>query len=398
VLRQLDGDASAFSPGVDTIAGARVLDLVSFDYTPAPRSKSVFRGFFRLALTVGVAAGCAMYLQAQKQITVVDRGVTRTLRTFAPTVGDALSRASIEVGTGDRIVPSAEVPLAPDHKIEVLRAKDVVMVINGERQVHRATGKTVAEVLKELSVVSRGALIAPAPGTPVGPGDEVVVAQSVQTTVIHDGKTQPVTTNVLTAGGLLRQLGVVLGPHDRVEPNILAYPSEGSTIKVVRVNQALETLHSKIDFKTQTEPTDKLELGIRKVKHPGVEGVKAARYRILYEDGKVKSRTFIGSEVVRQPTNQITLVGTFRPVLKAANSSQAGKASWYTQPGLMAAHRYLPFGTVVRVTNLSNGRHVTVTIRDRGPYVDGRVIDLSDTAFNQLSPTSSGVLNVKIEW
>jgi uncharacterized protein YabE (DUF348 family) len=272
------------------------------------------------------------------------------------------------------------------------------MVINGERQVHRATGKTVAEVLQELSVVSQGALIAPPPDTPVGPGDEVVVAQSVQTTVIHDGKSQPVRTNVLTAGGLLRQLGVVLGPHDRVEPNILSYPSEGSTIKVVRVNQALETLHSKINYKTQTEPTDKLELGIRKVKHAGVEGVKAARYRILYEDGKVKSRTFLGSEVVRQPTNQITLVGTFRPVLKASNSSQNGKASWYTQPGLMAAHRNLPFGTVVRVTNLANGKHVTVTIRDRGPYVDGRVIDLSDTAFNQLSPTSSGVLNVKVEW
>jgi resuscitation-promoting factor RpfB len=339
-----------------------------------------------------------MYLQAQKQITVTDRGVTRTLRTFAPNVGEALTRASVVTGAGDRIMPPADVPLAPDHKIEVLRAKDVVMVINGERQVHRATGKTVAEVLQELSVVSQGALIAPPPDTPVGPGDEVVVAQSVQTTVIHDGKSQPVRTNVLTAGGLLRQLGVVLGPHDRVEPNILSYPSEGSTIKVVRVNQALETLHSKIDFKTQTEPTDKLELGIRKVKHAGVEGVKAARYRILYEDGKVRSRTFLGSEVVRQPTNQITLVGSFRPVLKASNSSQNGKASWYTQPGLMAAHRNLPFGTVVRVTNLANGKHVTVTIRDRGPYVDGRVIDLSDTAFNQLSPTSRGVLNVKVEW
>ena len=397
-LRRLDGGDSAFWQGIDTRADARVLDLVSFDYKPAPRPKSAFRGFLRLALTVGVAAGCAMYLQAQKQVTVVDRGATRTLRTFAPTVGEALTRASIEVGAGDRISPPAAVPLAPDHKIEVMRAKDVVVVINGERQVQRVTGKTVTEVLKELSVVSRGALIAPAPDTPVGPGDEVVVAHSVNATVIHDGKTQPVTTNVLTAGGLLRQLGVVLGPHDRVEPSILAYPSEGSTIKVVRVNQALETLHSKIDFRTQTEQTDKLELGIRKVKSPGVEGVKEASYRIIYEDGKVKSRTFLGSEVVRQPTNQVTLVGTFRPVLKASNSSQQGKASWYTQPGLMAAHRFLPLGTVVRVTNLTNGKQVTVTIRDRGPYVDGRIIDLSDTAFKQLSPTSRGVLNVKIEW
>jgi uncharacterized protein YabE (DUF348 family) len=256
----------------------------------------------------------------------------------------------------------------------------------------------VDEVLRELSIVSRGALIAPSPDTPVRPGDEVVVSQSVNSTVIYDGRTHQVKTNVLTAGGLLRKLGVVLGPHDRVEPSILAYPSEGSTIRVVRVNSAVETLRSKIDFKTETEPTDKLELGVRKVKRAGVEGVKASHYRILYEDGKVKSRTFLRSEIIREPSIQVTLVGTHRPVLKAANSSQQGKASWYTQPGLMAAHRFLPLGSVVRVTNLANGKQVTVTIRDRGPYVDGRIIDLSDTAFNQLSPTSRGVLNVKIEW
>jgi uncharacterized protein YabE (DUF348 family) len=260
------------------------------------------------------------------------------------------------------------------------------------------TGRTVDEVLKELSVVSRGALIAPAPSTPVDSGDEIVVAQSVGATVVYDGKTQPVRTNVLTAGGLLRQLGVVLGPYDRVEPSILAYPSEGSTIKVVRVNQAVEKLHSRIGFKRQTEQDPKLELGIRKVSKPGVEGIRESSYRLLYEDGKVKSRTFLGARTLRESSPEITLVGTNRPTLKAARHDQSGKASWYHQPGLMAAHRTLPFGTVVRVTNLANGKQVTVTIRDRGPYVDGRVIDLSDTAFKQLSPTSKGVLNVKVEW
>jgi rare lipoprotein A (peptidoglycan hydrolase) len=260
------------------------------------------------------------------------------------------------------------------------------------------TGRTVDEVLKELSVVSRGALIAPAPSTQVGPGDEIVVAQSVGATVVYDGKTQPVRTNVLTAGGLLRQLGVVLGPYDRVEPSILAYPSEGSTIKVVRVNQAVEKLHSKIPFKRQTEQDSNLELGIRKVRSRGVEGIRESSYRIVYEDGKVKSRSFLGAKVLKEPVPEVTLVGSYRPTLTTVKHNQAGRASWYHQPGLMAAHRTLPFGTKVRVTNVATGKQVTVTIRDRGPYIDGRIIDLSDTAFNQLSPQSRGVLNVKIEW
>lgn len=339
-----------------------------------------------------------MYLQAQKRVTVADRGATRTIETFAPTVGEALDRSGIELGADDRVIPGPDAQLKFGDEIEVLRSKEVVVVINGQRQLRQVTGRNVGEVLTELSVVSQGALIKPAPETPIGPGEEIVVAQAVQATVLHDGKTQPVTTNVLTAGGLLRQLGVVLGPHDRVEPNILAYPSQGSTIKVVRVNQSVETIHSKIPFKTESRQSDELELGIRKVSSAGTAGVKASRYRILYEDGKVKSRTLDNSEVVREPTAEVTLVGTSRPSVTSVKSGQTGGASWYTQPGLMAAHRTLPFGTVVRVTNLGNGKQVTVTIRDRGPYVEGRIIDLSNTAFSQLSPKSKGVLNVKIEW
>ncbi|HEX2179279.1 MAG TPA: ubiquitin-like domain-containing protein [Actinomycetota bacterium] len=379
-------------------SGAQIIDLVSLQYTTAPASIPVFRGILRLAVALGLAAGCILYLQALKQITVADGGRERRVETFAPTVGAVLERSGVSLGPADRVEPAVDSRIERDTRIEVLRARDVVVVINGERKTERVTGRTVDEVLKELSVVSRGALIAPAPSTPVEPGDEIVVAQSVGATVVYDGKTQPVRTNVLTAGGLLRQLGVVLGPYDRVEPSILAYPSEGSTIKVVRVNQAVEKLHSKIPFKRETEQDSKLEMGIRKVRSAGVEGVRESSYRILYEDGKVKSRTFLGAKVLKEPVSEVTLVGSYRPTLTSVKHSQSGKASWYHQPGLMAAHRTLPFGTKVRVTNVATGKQVTVTIRDRGPYIDGRILDLSDTAFNQLSPKSRGVLNVKIEW
>jgi rare lipoprotein A len=62
--------------------------------------------------------------------------------------------------------------------------------------------------------------------------------------------------------------------------------------------------------------------------------------------------------------------------------------------GLTAAHRSLPFGTRVRVTNLSNGRSVTVTINDRGPFIKGRVIDLSRGAASVIGMTGSGIARV----
>ncbi|HMN38037.1 MAG TPA: septal ring lytic transglycosylase RlpA family protein [Hyphomicrobium sp.] len=95
----------------------------------------------------------------------------------------------------------------------------------------------------------------------------------------------------------------------------------------------------------------------------------------------------------------------------AANGSgggYSGKASYYWQPqrvasggwfnpnAMTAAHKTLPFGTKVRVTNRNNGRSVVVTINDRGPYVAGRVIDLSRAAAQAISMTGAGVAPVTV--
>ena len=64
---------------------------------------------------------------------------------------------------------------------------------------------------------------------------------------------------------------------------------------------------------------------------------------------------------------------------------------------LTAAHKTLPFGTRVRVTNLSNGKSVVVRINNRGPYSKGRIIDLSQAAFSKIENMSKGVTKVKLE-
>lgn len=64
---------------------------------------------------------------------------------------------------------------------------------------------------------------------------------------------------------------------------------------------------------------------------------------------------------------------------------------------MTAAHKTLPFGTMVQVSNLSNGRTVTVRINDRGPFVKGRVIDLTKAAAAKLGFVSKGVARVRIK-
>lgn len=69
----------------------------------------------------------------------------------------------------------------------------------------------------------------------------------------------------------------------------------------------------------------------------------------------------------------------------------------YNMHDLTAAHRTFPFGTKVRVTNLSNGKTVVIRVNDRGPFVEGRIIDLSLGAAKQLEMIASGTSPVRLE-
>ncbi len=86
--------------------------------------------------------------------------------------------------------------------------------------------------------------------------------------------------------------------------------------------------------------------------------------------------------------------------LSSASADELGIASFYHNPyhsGLIAAHKSLPFGSHVRVTNLNNGKSIVVTIVDRGPFIKGRVIDVSTVAAEALGFRQSGITRVRLE-
>lgn len=111
-------------------------------------------------------------------------------------------------------------------------------------------------------------------------------------------------------------------------------------------------------------------------------------------------------------TNPYTVMGkTYYPLKNAAGYDEVGKASWYGKDfhgkktangyiynmyGVSAAHKTLPLGTQVRVTNLENNRSVVLVINDRGPFVHGRILDLSYGAAQKLDTVERGVAKVRI--
>ena len=113
-----------------------------------------------------------------------------------------------------------------------------------------------------------------------------------------------------------------------------------------------------------------------------------------------------------QKTRPYTVMGrTYYPLKTAAGYDEVGNASWYGKDfhgkktangyiynmyGVSAAHKTLPLGTQVRVTNLENNRSVVLVVNDRGPFVRGRILDLSYGAAKELGTVEKGAVRVRI--
>jgi uncharacterized protein YabE (DUF348 family) len=330
----------------------------------------------------------------RKDVTLVVDERRRSVSTFGSTVGDLLDSQGITLSEHDEVTPIAEESLSDGMIVRVLLAKEITLLLNGagERTVY-VTGETVKDVLDQINVrAEQSSYLEPSRGASVEDGDVIVYREAVDVRLTVDGGTREVITNAPNVGHLLDSLGIVLQGKDRVEPTLTAPLVPGLEVRAIRVEVRNLYQDQPISYDTEVRKTDELLIGESRIVRQGVPGILRKSYRGTFEDGKLVSQKLLETEVEREPVTRIVEEGTREPRI------QTGLASWYHRTGMVAAHKTLPFGTRVHVTNLANGETVTVVINDRGPYIDGRVIDLSDDAFARLAPLGSGVINVRLVW
>jgi resuscitation-promoting factor RpfB len=328
-------------------------------------------------------------------VTLIVDGQPRSVETFSSTVGDVLDSEGILLKSHDEVIPPLHAHLSEGMRIDVALAKEITLVLNGEERSIWVTGATVGEVLEQINVrQSRNAVIEPSRGASVEPGDVIVYRDAFQATVRVDGETRRVITDADDVGHLLDYLGITLGKLDRVSPRLRTPIRPGLDIRVTRVTVRRVTDEAAIPFETRVRRSNRLYQGESRIERPGAVGLLRRVFEVRSEDGREVARKLVHETVVREPRTQIVVQGTKpRPY-----NAQTGVATWYERDGMVAAHKTLPFGTEVTVTNVGNGRRVTVVINDRGPYAAGRIIDLSDDAFAALAPLSRGTINVRITW
>ena len=101
--------------------------------------------------------------------------------------------------------------------------------------------------------------------------------------------------------------------------------------------------------------------------------------------------------VFAKATTGDTLSGKASYYHDSLHGRQTASGEIYNKSAMTAAHKYLPLGTRVRVTNVKTGKSIKVKINDRGPFVKGRIIDLSRKAATKLGMIDKGIVNVKVE-
>ena len=384
------------------------------------------------ALSLTSAGGLTM-VQALDRDTVtfsVD-GVSQQAKVKPGTVKQALAQQGITVGPHDDVQPSLDSEIHDGQVITVNYGRRVVVTIDGKKVVRWTTAKNVAEVLAQLNQSDPDNLVSVSRSLDISrAGLSFSMQTAKDVTVTIGGKTQKITA-VGTVADALKAAKVEVDSSDVVNPGLGTPLADGMKITLTMVDQKSQKRRVAVPFSTKKVEDSSLPKGEIKVITKGVNGINEETWTVVFKDGKKVSEKKVSSKVVNAPVTQVVKVGTktassSSPSTRSSSASHRSTASQSSDPvtsgttclastygegdgtaggptasgetfdpsAFTAASKTLPLGSTIRVTNVSNGRTVTVRINDRGPYVGGRCLDLSTAAMNAIAP-GQGLVTVR---
>ena len=384
------------------------------------------------ALSLTSAGGLTMVQVLDRDtVTFSVDGVSQQAKVKPGTVKQALAQRGITVGPHDDVQPSLDSEIHDGQVITVNYGRRVVVTIDGKKVVRWTTAKNVAEVLAQLNQSDPDNLVSVSRSLDISrAGLSFSMQTAKDVTVTIGGKTQKITA-VGTVADALKAAKVEVDSSDAVNPGLGTPLSDGMKITLTMVDQKSQKRRVAVPFSTKKVEDSSLPKGEIKVITKGVNGINEETWTVVFKDGKKVSEKKVSSKVVNAPVTQVVKVGTktassSSPSTRSSSASHRSTASQSSDPvtsgttclastygegdgtaggptasgetfdpsAFTAASKTLPLGSTIRVTNVSNGRTVTVRINDRGPYVGGRCLDLSTAAMNAIAP-GQGLVTVR---
>lgn len=252
--------------------------------------------------------------QRGRLITIYDRGTEKVILSEATTISDALKEAGIAIDAKDAVEPAiTEKLVASDYQVNIYRARPVVIVDGNTRT------KTVTPYQTALQIVqSAGIKLYDEDTTALERTDDIITeGVGLRLTINRAtpfiftlyGKTTTVRTQGTTVGEMLSEKSIKLGKDDRVSLGQGTKITAGLAVRVWREGKQTITVDEAINFEVEKIQDADREVGYRQVTSPGENGTRNVTYEVTIQDGSEVARKEIASLMIKQPKNQVEIVG-----------------------------------------------------------------------------------------
>ena len=291
------------------------------------------------ALVVGLVA----FVGNNKTITLNVDGKVSSVQTFGGTVGQVVKSANLELNPADRVSPSVDASVQNGTVINVNKAKEVKVSLDGSEKTVNTTAQDVAGLVTELGVASASSVSAPKDAQLSIAGSYVSISTPKTVSLVADGKVDTATTTAATVGKVIEEAGLVLGANDRSSQPVNAHVVNNMVIKVSRVDTGQTAVSTEdVPFETVTSESGELLKGEKEVTQKGAAGKLEKTYKLVLVDGREASRTLVSETVAVQPVPEKVTVGTkpkpvaqAAPAAKAATPAGAGANTGAAAPAMM---------------------------------------------------------------
>jgi len=283
------------------------------------------------AVVAGVVGGTAAFATAANgtPVTLVVDGQTKKIDTSASDVAGVLKDAGYHVDSHDIVAPSLHSHVKDGTKIVLKQGRLLHLIVDGKAKDVWTTAPTVSEALAALGYPSSDFIsVSRSKRLPLTATD-IELRTPKQVTVVHDHKTQKVTSTSGDVAQLLRELGITLDGNDRVKPAADTLLKPGLAVRVQRVVTKHLTRTETISYPVVKHNDSSMYQGQSKLITAGRQGSAKVTYRVVYVDGKRVERKLLKRVVLSAPRTQVEKVGTkSRPAPPKPPASSGNGLNW----------------------------------------------------------------------
>ncbi|UEL29652.1 MULTISPECIES: resuscitation-promoting factor [Micrococcaceae] len=284
------------------------------------------------ALVVGLVA----FVGNNKTITLNVDGKVSSVQTFGGTVGQVVKSANLELNPADRVSPAVDASVQNGTVINVNKAKEVKVSLDGAEKTVNTTAQDVAGLVTELGVASASSVSVPKDAQLSVAGSYVSISTPKSVSIVADGKVDTATTTAGTVGKVLEDAGLTLGANDRTSQPANAHVVNNMVIKVSRVDNSQTAVTSEaVPFETVASESAELLKGEKEVTQKGAAGKLEKTFKLVMVDGREASRTLVSETVSVQPVAEKVTVGTKPKPVAQAGPAAAGTNTGAAAPAMM---------------------------------------------------------------